>query len=209
MDNDHKKTCGQCRRKRKRGARLRFYRRKNDERLHQQGNKENTLQPVSLPQHWQKVSDSQHCKIESDCNGLCRVTVCCLEIWRFLESACWWQNDSWNIRSSAFISSFFVHWQGSVIPHQKRRWGCPVSWQSRGKLCHDLPKQRWRHERIWRHNCIHWQLSHHWPQWEAVSVHSEKSGLWCIVWVLWSVPSTLQTLSILQVDTSLISLSSE
>ena len=90
MENNSNKPCARGHHKRrKKNARSRFDRRKNDERRRQQANKENisVLPPpksttgiipdsiLLLPKHWQKLSDTQYCKVEEGSNGLGEVTA--------------------------------------------------------------------------------------------------------------------------------------
>ena len=89
MDDNSNKPRGRGHHKRrKKNARARFDRRKNDERHRQQANKENisVLQPsksmdiipdscLLLPRHWQKLSETQYCKVEEGSSGLGEVTA--------------------------------------------------------------------------------------------------------------------------------------
>ena len=86
MDDHSNNPCGRGHHKRrKKNARARFDRRKNDERRRQQANKENTQPSKStdvipdssllLPRHWQKLSETQYCKVEEGSNGLGEVTA--------------------------------------------------------------------------------------------------------------------------------------
>ena len=96
MDNNSNKPCGRGHHKRrKKNARARFDRRKNDERRRQQSNKENitVLQPsdivpnsnLLLPRHWQKLSETQYCKVKEGSRGLGEVTASII-----LDSDCTW-----------------------------------------------------------------------------------------------------------------------
>ena len=86
MDNSSNKPCGRGHhKKRKKNARARFDRQKNDEHRPQQSNKENitVLQPsdivpdssLLLPRHWQKLSETQYCKVKEGSSGLGKVTA--------------------------------------------------------------------------------------------------------------------------------------
>ena len=90
MEDKSNKPCGRGHhKKRKKNARARFDRtwRKNDERHRQQSNKENVevTPPDStdalpdhtllLPKHWQKLSNTQYCKVVEGPSGLGEVTV--------------------------------------------------------------------------------------------------------------------------------------
>ena len=89
MDDNSNKLCGREHHKgRKKNASGRFDRRKNDARCRQGANKENVsvLPPpkstdiisdssLLLPKHWQKLSDTQFCKVEEGSNGLGEVTA--------------------------------------------------------------------------------------------------------------------------------------
>ena len=89
MENSNKPCARGHHKRRKKNARSRFDRRKNDERHRQQANKENIsvlphpkstadIIPDSsllLPKHWQKLSDTQYCKVEEGSNGLGEVTA--------------------------------------------------------------------------------------------------------------------------------------
>ena len=76
-------TCGSGHHKRcKKNARARFDRCTNDERIRQQANNENIgvlQQPrctdgPTLPRLWQKVGESQYCKVEIGHNGSCQIS---------------------------------------------------------------------------------------------------------------------------------------
>ena len=64
----------------KKGSRLHFDRRKNDERHRQEANKENTGTSehvvatsslnLTLPKQWQVVGNSHYCKMEIGCNNV-------------------------------------------------------------------------------------------------------------------------------------------
>ena len=89
MDDNSSDPCGRGHHKRrKKNARARFVRRKNDERRRQLANKENiSVVPPSnstdlipdsslvLPQYWQKLSETQYCKVEEGSSGLGEVTA--------------------------------------------------------------------------------------------------------------------------------------
>ena len=89
MEDNSNKPCGRGHHKRrKKNARARFDRRKNDERRRQQANKENIYVPpplkstdiipdnsMLLPPRWQKLSDTQYCKVEEGSSGLGEVTA--------------------------------------------------------------------------------------------------------------------------------------
>ena len=89
MEDNSNKPCGRGHHKRrKKNARARFDRRKNDERRRQQANKENICVPpplkstniipdnsMLLPPRWQKLSDTQYCKVEEGSSGLGEVTA--------------------------------------------------------------------------------------------------------------------------------------
>ena len=89
MENSNKPCARGHHKRRKKNARSRFDRRKNDERHRQQANKENSsilphpkstadiIPDISLllPKHWQKLSDTQYCKVEEGSNGLGEVTA--------------------------------------------------------------------------------------------------------------------------------------
>ena len=87
MDATSNKPCGRGHHKRrKKNFRARFARRKNDQHLRQQVNKENVIRVraqsfitpdncLSLPCHWQKLSDTQFCKVEEGSSGLGEVTA--------------------------------------------------------------------------------------------------------------------------------------
>ena len=87
MDDSHKQPRGRGHhiKKRRKGLRVRFNRRRNDERRWHQANKENmdehqvnTNSAVSLPEHWRKIStctSTQYCKVENTLDGVCQVTA--------------------------------------------------------------------------------------------------------------------------------------
>ena len=106
MDDNSNKPCGRGHHKRrKKNARGQFDRWKNDERCRQQANKKNiSILPLLkstadiipdnsllLPKHWQKLSDTQYCKVEEGSNGLGEVTASvildsdCIHV----ECICW------------------------------------------------------------------------------------------------------------------------
>ena len=85
MDDNSSKPCG--RGHHKKSARARFDRRKNDERQRQQANKNISVLQQSksadiipdsslvLPRHWQRLSETQYCKVEEGSSGLGEVTA--------------------------------------------------------------------------------------------------------------------------------------
>ena len=89
MDDNSHKPCGWGHHKRrKKNARGRFDRQKNDECRRQQANKENIsvlplpkstdISPDSsllLPKHWQKLSDTQYCKVEVGLQWMVRAST--------------------------------------------------------------------------------------------------------------------------------------
>ena len=88
MDDNYHKPCGRGHHIRRKNARGRFDRQKNDERRQQQANKENisVLPPpkptdiipdssLLVPKHWQKLSDTQYCKVEVGLQWIVRAST--------------------------------------------------------------------------------------------------------------------------------------
>ena len=145
VENSHKPCGWGHHKRRKKNARGRFDRRKNDERRRQQANKENisVLPPpkstdiipdssLLLPKHWQKLSNTQYCKLEEGSNGLGEVTASViLDSYRTL-------NAYVGAKKVPYTCDVLARFQSSSLTDDKlsKLWQCSfMPRQSRWEIC--------------------------------------------------------------------------